>query len=180
MEAIIFIGIQGSGKSDFYKERFFNSHVRISLDLLKTRHREARLLQLCLETQQPFVIDNTNATIADRARYIPPAKEKGYRVIGYFFEVNVKEVLKRNEQRQGSERIPKARHLRYFEKTPTPVVSRRIRRIVSDKALPQRISNLSPRQPGRFPSKPVMDLNAPFSATPSGVAMSIEHDASRE
>jgi hypothetical protein len=77
----------------------------VSLDLLKTRHREARLLQLCLETQQPFVIDNTNATIADRARYIPPAKEKGYRVTGYFFEVN--DAFKRNEQRQGSERIPK-------------------------------------------------------------------------
>ena len=37
MEAIIFVGLPGSGKSSFYKERFFNSHVRISLDLLKTR-----------------------------------------------------------------------------------------------------------------------------------------------
>ena len=36
MEAIIFVGLPGSGKSSFYKERFFDSHVRISLDLLKT------------------------------------------------------------------------------------------------------------------------------------------------
>lgn len=34
MEGILFIGIQASGKSTFYKERFFNSHLRISLDLL--------------------------------------------------------------------------------------------------------------------------------------------------
>jgi predicted kinase len=29
MEAVIFIGIQGAGKSFFYKERFFNMHVRM-------------------------------------------------------------------------------------------------------------------------------------------------------
>src|SRR4051812_8782542 len=37
MEAVILIGIQGSGKSTFYRERFFDTHVRVSLDLLKTR-----------------------------------------------------------------------------------------------------------------------------------------------
>ena len=40
MEAVILIGIQGAGKSTFYKDRFFNTHVRINLDMLKTRHRE--------------------------------------------------------------------------------------------------------------------------------------------
>ena len=108
MQAVLFVGIQGSGKSHFYRERFFNSHVRISLDLLKTRHREDRLLQFCLETQQPFVIDNTNATIENRLRYIQPARAAGYRVIGYFFEPNIPEALKRSELRDGSERIPKA------------------------------------------------------------------------
>jgi hypothetical protein len=62
MEAIIFSGLPGSGKSSFYKERFFNTHVRISLDLLKTRYRETRILEACLETDQRFVIDNTNPT----------------------------------------------------------------------------------------------------------------------
>src|SRR6266704_1150706 len=100
--------IQVSGKSHFYKERFFNSHVRVSLDLLKTRHREARLLQLCLETQQRFVIDNTNPAIADRVRYTEAAKAAGFRVIGYFFEANISEALKRNESRPGKGRVPKA------------------------------------------------------------------------
>ena len=48
MEAIVFVGIQASGKSTFYRERFFATHVRISLDLLRTRHREGRFLQTCL------------------------------------------------------------------------------------------------------------------------------------
>ena len=90
MEAVIFIGIQGSGKSHFYRERFFNSHVRISLDLLKTRGRERRLIELCLETQQPFAIDNTNATATNRKIYIEAAKARGFRVAGYFFEPNLK------------------------------------------------------------------------------------------
>src|SRR5256885_16229410 len=86
MEAVIVIGIQGSGKSHFYRERFFNSHLRISMDLLKTRARERRLLELCLQTQQPFVVDNTNATVANRASYIGVARGRGFRVVGYFFE----------------------------------------------------------------------------------------------
>ena len=39
MEAVVFTGIQASGKSTFYRERFFHTHLRISLDLLKTRGR---------------------------------------------------------------------------------------------------------------------------------------------
>jgi len=107
MEAVIFIGIQGSGKSHFYRERFFNSHVRISLDLLKTRGCERRLLELCLETQQPFVVDNTNATLANRRFYLEAAKARGFRVVGYFFEPNVTDALERNEGRTGKGRVPK-------------------------------------------------------------------------
>lgn len=44
MEGIIFIGIQASGKSSFYKEKFFNSHLRVSLDLLNTRNKENQIL----------------------------------------------------------------------------------------------------------------------------------------
>ena len=80
MEAIIFCGIQGSGKSTFYLRHFYPTHVRLNLDMLHTRHREAILLHACLAAQQPFVIDNTNATIAKRARYISLAKAAGFRV----------------------------------------------------------------------------------------------------
>ena len=53
MEAVVLIGLQGAGKSTFYRDRFFATHVRINLDMLKTRHREWRLLQTYLETRQP-------------------------------------------------------------------------------------------------------------------------------
>ncbi|GAB2951425.1 hypothetical protein GCM10027048_15510 [Hymenobacter coalescens] len=106
MQAIIFCGIQATGKSTFYKERFFNSHVRISLDLLRTRHREARLLQLCLETQARFAVDNTNPSAAERARYIAPARAAGYEVVGYYFQSVPRAALERNRQRPAAEQVP--------------------------------------------------------------------------
>ena len=108
MEAILFCGIQATGKSTFYKERFFKSHVRISLDLLKTRHREERFLEVCLQTQQAFVVDNTNPTQADRSRYIQAARTHKYKIIGYYFRSRIQEALLRNKERSGKECIPEA------------------------------------------------------------------------
>src|SRR5205085_1555042 len=88
-----------------------------------TRHREAGLLQLCLETRQPFVVDNTNATISQRARYIDGAKAGGFRVVGYFFEPNIAESLKRNEQRSGAERIPKVGIFATYKRLQRPSLS---------------------------------------------------------
>lgn len=108
MEAILFCGIQATGKSSFYKQGFFNTHVRISMDLLKTRNRESRFMDLCLETQQKFVIDNTNPSKEDRARYVPKIKEAGYKLIGYYFQSKIEEALERNNGREGKQRIPDA------------------------------------------------------------------------
>lgn len=104
MEAVVFMGLQASGKSSFYKERFFSTHVRISLDLLRTRNRERRMLTTCLETQQPFVIDNTNPTREERRKYIAAAVAAKYSVVGYYFRSNAEECLTRNQKR--SERVP--------------------------------------------------------------------------
>jgi predicted kinase len=106
MEAVIFIGLQGAGKSTFYRDRFFATHMRINLDMLKTRHRENRFLQVCIETRQPFVVDNTNPTRAKRQAYIQAAKQAGFKVVGYYFECQVEDCKRRNEQRPPRERIP--------------------------------------------------------------------------
>jgi predicted kinase len=106
MQALIFCGIQASGKSTFYCRRLLNSHVRISLDLLRTRHRERRLLQFCLDTQARFVVDNTNPTAAERQRYIGPAKAAGYIIVGYYFQSITSEALLRNQQRPATEQVP--------------------------------------------------------------------------
>lgn len=106
MEAIIFIGIQATGKSTFYKERFFRSHVRINLDMLKTRHRERLLFSACIEMKQPFVVDNTNPTRNDRKKYIDLAKENKFKIIGYYFSSEIYQSLERNRNRSEIEQIP--------------------------------------------------------------------------
>lgn len=106
MEAVIFVGIQGSGKSSFYKERFFHTHVRLNLDMLKTKHRQQLLLAACLEAKQPFVADNTNVTAEARALFVAPAKAASFRVVGYYFRSDVKAALLRNGLREGAARVP--------------------------------------------------------------------------
>src|SRR3954449_11837147 len=95
MEAIVLCGVQASGKTTLYRDRFLATHVRISMDLMRTRTREAAFMALCLETRQPFVVDNTNPTPADRRRYVEPARAAGFRVIGYLVEVDAAQAFAR-------------------------------------------------------------------------------------
>lgn len=106
MEAIILSGIQGAGKSTYCRERLWETHIRINYDMLKTRHRESLLVEAMIAAKQPFVVDNTNATVVDRARYLLPLRNAGFRVIGMEFIVPVDEALQRNSGREGKRRIP--------------------------------------------------------------------------
>ena len=106
MEAIVLCGVQASGKTTLYRDRFLATHVRISMDLLRTRAREAAFLTLCLQTRQALVVDNTNPTPADRRRYVEPARAAGFRVIAYLVEVDPSVALARNAERAGRARIP--------------------------------------------------------------------------
>ncbi len=106
MEAIIFCGIQASGKTTFYKENFFKTHLRISLDLLNSRNKEQIFLTTCFATQQRFVIDNTNPTQLARRTYIHQARAYKFKVIGYYFLTSVEEAIARNRKRTGKEHVP--------------------------------------------------------------------------
>jgi predicted kinase len=106
MEMVLFVGIQATGKSSFYLERFFRSHVRINLDMLKTHHREDLLVKACMEGRTPFVVDKMNLTRADRAAYIGRAKAAGFRICGYFFDSNLAGALQRNARRDADDRVP--------------------------------------------------------------------------
>ena len=105
-QAIIFIGIQASGKSTFYRDRFDRTHLRINLDMLKTRHREKRLLETCLEIGQSFVVDNTNPTPEDRKRYIEPAQLQGFQIVGYYFQSTIAQSVRRNQGREPKWQVP--------------------------------------------------------------------------
>lgn len=106
MEAVILVGIQGSGKSTFCRERFYHTHVRLNLDMLKTRHREGILLNACLRAQQRFVVDNTNVLLQEREHYIKAAKIAGFAVVGYYFHTTIQDAIRRNAHRMGKAVVP--------------------------------------------------------------------------
>ena len=102
------IGVQATGKSSFYAQRFLSSHLRLNMDMLKTRHREKILLEAFIEGKVPFVVDNTNPTPEERARYIRPCKEAGFRIVGFYFSSSLSDAMRRNAEREGKSRIPDA------------------------------------------------------------------------
>jgi predicted kinase len=137
MEAVIFIGIQGSGKSTFFRERFFDTHVRINLDMLRTRHRDELLLAACLAAGQSFVIDNTNPLPTDRARYLERARATGFRTVAYFFESTLREALARNNLRAGKQKVPAPAVAAAFKKIVRPSLDERFDEIYNVKMAPE-------------------------------------------
>jgi len=105
MELIVFCGLQGAGKTTFYNAHFATTHVRVNLDMLKTRRRERLILDACLQGGQRCVIDNTNPTRDERAVYISAAKAHHFSVVGYHFDVNLEICRIRNAQRNGKSRV---------------------------------------------------------------------------
>ena len=101
MQLLLFCGVQASGKSSYYKAHFADTHIRLNLDMLRTRHREALLFHACLQAKQPCVIDNTNPTAAARAKYLTPARAAHFQSIAYYFETPLADALARNATRSG-------------------------------------------------------------------------------
>ena len=123
MELIIFIGVQGAGKSTFYSNYFFHTHLRINLDMLKTKHREKLLIQACLEAKQPFVIDKTNPACEDRQAYIDLAKQYQFQVKAYYFDSSFDKALQRNNQRNGKQKFPEVGLKAVLKKMQKPLYS---------------------------------------------------------
>jgi predicted kinase len=121
MHLILFTGVPGSGKSTFYQQHFFHSHLRVSLDLLRTRNREAQLLEFCFRTQMRLVVDNTNVRADDRQPYLQLARRHRYRITGYFFEATLAECLLRNAGRTGKARIDERGVIAKFRQLQPPV-----------------------------------------------------------
>src|SRR5437870_11366688 len=98
---VIFVGLPASGKSTYFREHFAATHVHVSKDLLARGARQEPLIDKALAAGQSVVVDNTNPSPAARAPLIALGRRHGARIVGYFFEVDVKTALARNRQREG-------------------------------------------------------------------------------
>ena len=109
-ELVIFVGLQASGKSTFFRERFAADHEHVSKDLFRNNRnrnkRQKELIKAALEAGRSVVVDNTNPTVEDRRPLVGLGHGFGARIIGCYFESAVRECLARNARREGKERVP--------------------------------------------------------------------------
>lgn len=126
LELVILIGLQAVGKSTFYAGYFAATHVHISKDLLRSNarpeRRQTQLITEALAAGRSVVVDNTNATVADRATLIQLGRAAGAVIIGYYFPTTVGASLTRNRQRTGRAR---GRVCRMSPSSPAPASLRR-------------------------------------------------------
>jgi predicted kinase len=109
-ELVLFVGLQGPGKSSFYRARFADSHDLVSKDRFPNNRNPARrqrqLVEAALAAGRSVVVDNTNPTVQERAALIALAHSFGARVVGYYFESRVADCLERNRRRVGKDLVP--------------------------------------------------------------------------
>ena len=109
-EVVVFVGLQGSGKSSLYRARFASTHDWVSKDRFPNNRNPARrqrqLIVEALGTGRSVVVDNTNPTPDDRAELIALARSFGAAVVGYYFESSLADCLERNRRREGKARVP--------------------------------------------------------------------------
>ena len=107
---VIFVGLQASGKSTFFRERFAATHEHVSKDLFpnnKNRNRrQAQLIEAALRTGSSVVVDNTNPSVEDRRPLIELGRELGAKIVGYYFESTVRQSVGRNRRREGKAQVP--------------------------------------------------------------------------
>jgi predicted kinase len=105
-QAIIFVGLQGSGKTTYFRDHFAATHAHVSRDVQRTAERDAAVIEECLRAGRSFVVADTNATRAVRAPIIKQAKTAGFSVACYFFDTPVRTAIGRNNHRKDKKPIP--------------------------------------------------------------------------
>jgi predicted kinase len=110
LELVIFIGLQASGKSTYFRERFAATHELVSKDLFPNNRnrnrRQAQLIEVALGVGSSVVVDNTNPTVEDRQSLIRLGREHGAKIVGYYFESTARECVERNRLRAGKAKVP--------------------------------------------------------------------------
>lgn len=111
---IILVGLPGAGKSTYYAKNLLKRYQRVNKDSIRGYNMkvdptivESQLIQLYLENDIDFVIDNTCFTKDYRKYYIDMALDFGFDIEIIYLKVDRKTRDERNQSREDYEIVPK-------------------------------------------------------------------------
>jgi len=109
-ELVVFVGLQGAGKSTHYFRHFAATHAHVSKDRMRnSRNRERRqreLVEGALREGRSVVVDNTNPSPEVRAPLLAIGRAHGAHVVALWFDVPFALCEERNRRRAGRARVP--------------------------------------------------------------------------
>ena len=109
-ELVVMVGLQAAGKSTYCRRVLGQTHVVVSKDNLRNnRRRQRRQLQLieeALASGRSVVVDNTHASLEERAPLIELARQRGLKVRVVFLDTPMEVCDERNAGRTERERVP--------------------------------------------------------------------------
>ncbi|MBG0831135.1 ATP-binding protein [Planomonospora sp. ID67723] len=109
-EVAVLVGLQGSGKTTFYRQVLAATHVHVSKDNFRNARRrqlhQLRLIDEALEGGLDVAVDNTNPSPEEWLPLIEAARRHRARADCYWFPPDVTGSLERNAAREGRARVP--------------------------------------------------------------------------
>jgi predicted kinase len=109
LELAILVGLPAAGKTSFYRARLAPTHAHVSKDLIRSSPKDRRQREQIderLRAGRSVAVDNTNPRASDRAPLVALGRERGARVVAYYFPTTPKASLERNRTREGKAKVP--------------------------------------------------------------------------
>ncbi|WP_285693748.1 ATP-binding protein [Actinomadura sp. NBRC 104412] len=125
VELAILIGLQGSGKTTFYRRHLACTHAHVSKDLFgrsarRKQQRQLRQIAEHLRAGRSVAVDNTNPSPVEWTPLIVLGREHGARITGYWFPPDLQASMRRNAARPGRDRVPDVGVLATLERLREP------------------------------------------------------------
>jgi predicted kinase len=160
MDLVVLAGLQGSGKTTFYRARFAETHAHVSKDLFRHNHdktrRQRHLVEAAAADGLSVVVDNTSVRREDRAELVALARALGMRPVLYWFPPDPKASLARNATREGKARVARVAVFATLKRLAPPT---------ADEGFEEAYEVLAERE-GGFTVRPRPDLAAAAAARP--------------